>query len=146
MTRLGVVTCRGVAVVLAVGALGGCHSTKSRDSSRRSAPTAAATPRLTAVLDDGGLKLSSRHIRAGRYLVTFRDSRSRRPVGDKVVLRFSPSGPNIVLLEVAAGAQRVAALYQNEVPWVAINGVEASVAGSRQLEVDPTPEFSTPVT
>jgi hypothetical protein len=134
------------AVVLLVGSLAGCQSSGSRDSAPTSATTAPSTPRFDVVLDDSGLKLPSHRIRAGRYLISFRDSRSRRPAGDKVVLRFSPSGPDFVLLEIPAGSHRIGTLYQNEVPWVAINGERRNVGGEGPLTIEPTPQYPTPVT
>jgi hypothetical protein len=135
-----------VAVVLLVGSLAACHASRPQVSGPSAEQPAPSTPKFDVVLGDRGLQLPSHHIRAGRYVISFRDRRSRRPTGERVVLRFSPSGPDFVLLEAPAGTWRLGTLMQNEVPWVAINGVRRNVGGEGPLTIEPTPQLPTPVT
>jgi hypothetical protein len=108
--------------------------------------TAPSTPRLDAVLKDGGLQLSATRVRAGRYLISFRDLRTHPPTGDRVELQFGASGPRVALVTVPGGGERVGTLLQNDVAWVTVNGTPIRSAGGDSLEVDPTKQFPTPVT
>jgi hypothetical protein len=98
------------------------------------------------VLGDHGLTFSPHRIRAGKYLVSFRDRRSQPQPGQRVALQFAPSGPRFVVLTVPAGSERTGSILANEITWTAIDGVRVSFPGDEQLTIDPSPQFPTPAT
>jgi hypothetical protein len=108
--------------------------------------TAVTPPKLDAVLNDAGLKLSATHIRAGQYRISFRDLRTHRPAGERVTLQFGASGPRYALVTVPAGGESMAVLLQNDIVWVTVNGKPDYSPGGDSLAVDPTQQYPTPVT
>jgi hypothetical protein len=137
---------RVLAVVGLVVALAACHSSRSAIPFDPTTAPRPSVPKLVVVLDDGGLKLSAHKISAGAHLISFRDQRSQPPPGQHVELQLGPSGPLIAIVSVPAGSQRQANLLQNEIPWIAINGVANHRVPSEPLEIEPTKQFPTAAT
>jgi hypothetical protein len=135
-----------LAVVGVVALVGGCGNSGHPRTMPDPATAPSSPPKLTVVLNDGGLQLSSTTIRAGRYQISFRDERSHPPAGDHVALAFGPSGPRIALVTVPAGGETLGTLIANDVPWVTVNGVANFSPGGDPLTVETTPEFPTPAT
>src|SRR4051794_1785092 len=98
-----------IAVVLA-GLLGACSASGSHrsgaaptdPSATRPAATVPAPPDFAVVLDDHGLRFPPGPTLAGRYRISFADRRSVRPTEERLHLEFRPSGPYIILIDVAA--------------------------------------------
>jgi hypothetical protein len=133
----------GAALVVAMlGA--GCAG--SNGKLRDPVTSAPSTPRLDAVLNDRGLRLSATRIKAGVYRISFVDLRTHRPAGERVVLEFGASGPRHALVTVPASAESVATLYQNDIVWVTVGGKPNYSPGGDSIVVAPTREFPTPVT
>ncbi len=157
-TGSGVCMRRTLVLVLVSGALSACSSSKSTTagssssqpttSSSRDSPWAgrASPPMFAAVLDDTGLKLPPGPTPAGIYRVSFTDRRTRRGPGHQW-LEFRPSGPEIVLATIPAGASDDVTFRQNLIVEVANDGVvERDIPIDNQLNVTPTRGYSTPVT
>jgi hypothetical protein len=136
-----------VAAVLAAAAFGAGCSHDAR-AARPDYPTTGvpANPRLSVILNDGGLQFPAPHIRAGRYLISFQDLRSSRRAGDRVALAFGPSGPRVALVTVPAGGDALGTLIGNDIPWVTVNSVANFSVGGDSLTVDPTRQYPTPAT
>jgi hypothetical protein len=98
------------------------------------------------VLDDGGLKLPPGPTPAGVYRVSFEDRRTHRGASEHAQIRFRPSGPYIELDEVSAGASDDVTLLPNLIVYLAIDDVTRGVPIENQLDIVPTPGYSTPVT
>ncbi len=158
-----------VLVLALAGALGACSS-----SSRSAPPTASAStvpngstaPRFDVVLDDQGLTFPPGKTLAGRYRISFEDRRTSPPAGQQLHLQFVVAGPQLLLFDVPAGTSSTHTLLANMSPEVvSLDPGFAAPAGSllrpeamahrhpignvavtHPLEIEPTPEFPTPVT
>jgi hypothetical protein len=139
-----------IAALLVV--LGACDSTKT-SGTRPAAPTASLPPSSTVppappdfpvLLDDAGLHLPPGRTPAGVYRVSFADHRTRR--GEHVDIRFRPSGPRIELGRVSAGTSDNVTLRQNLIAYLTIDDVTRDVPIENQLDVTPSPKYSSPVT
>jgi hypothetical protein len=112
---------RLVTVVVLAGTLGACSASGSHPSAAaptdptatRPGATDPAPPRFDVVLDDHGLRFPPGPTLAGRYRISFDDRRSVRPPAERLHLDFRPSGPYVILIDVAAGATTDHVLLQN---------------------------------
>jgi hypothetical protein len=116
---------RLVMTAVLAGLLGACSSSSHSSSTALTDPTATrpgatvpTPPAFAVVLDDHGLRFPPGPTLAGRYRISFDDRRSRRPTAERLHLEFRPSGPYIVLIDVAAGATTDHVLLQNMVAFV----------------------------
>jgi hypothetical protein len=92
-----------------------------------------------------GLACSSEPRPAATYTLSFTDRRSQRRADQRVALGLSPSGPDIVLLSLPAGAHRNVVLLANLCAQVAINGVRQRDL-AECLNIDTSKEYPTPAT
>jgi hypothetical protein len=138
-----------IAVLLAT--LAACSSSSRGLSPASTSPSttpssAAPRPSFDIGLDDGGLTLPPGPTPAGIYRVSFEDRRTHRGANEHAQIRFRPSGPEIELDEVSAGHSDEVTLLQNLIVYLAIDDVTQNVPIENQLDVRPTPRYSTPVT
>ena len=139
-------------------------------SSSSTTPSATApnesAPRFDVVLDDNGLTFPPGRTLAGSYLISFEDRRSSPPAGQHLHLQFLPSGPRILLIDVAAGTAGTHVLLANMVAEVVtLDAGDIPVPGefvrpealsrrhsigavpvTNPLAIEATPEHPTPVT
>lgn len=135
-----------VAVVLFASLSAACGSSGSSIGNPTTASTRPAIKNLWVSLGDKGLTFSPSTIAAAEYRITFRDRRSQRKAGEKVVLQFAPTGPLIVLVEVPAGTRRTGTILANEIAWVAIDGVKGNYSDPDSLTITTSRQFPTPAT
>ena len=134
-------------VLLLLATLGAACSSSDTNTGNPTTPsTRPAIKNLWVSLGDNGLTFSPSKIAAAEYRITFRDRRSQRKAGEKVVLQFAPSGPRIVLVEVPAGTRRTGNILANEIAWVAIDGVRREFGGETGLTITTSQQFPTPAT
>lgn len=136
--------------VLLAGALCACHSSKSSPSATdpvtTTSTTAAAHPSFSVVLDDTGLKLPDGPTPGGIYRVSFADRRTHPGPNEHAALQFRPSGPMIVAAQVVAGQSADVTFLPNLIVQLAVDTAVRPVPIDHQLDIAPTPGYSTPVT
>jgi hypothetical protein len=138
---------RAFSVFVLVGALAACSSSGSGGGSKATTkPTTPTTTKLAFVLDDKGFTVPNGAFPAGSYEISFDDKRTGRPASEVATLQFGASGPMVPLIEIPDGAERLGTIYQNEIPWVTINGVRRSFPTHGEFSVSATTQFPTPVT
>jgi hypothetical protein len=158
-------------VLLLAGGLAACTSSRpsasgptSTITSASDSPTAPA-PRFDVVLDDHGVTFPPGKTPARTYRISFEDRRTSPPPGQKLYLQFVVAGPQILLVDVPAGASSTHALLANMTPEIVFldPGVvlkagdflrpddlahrhALDVPVTNPVEIEATPEFPTPVT
>jgi hypothetical protein len=137
---------RAITIALLIGVIAACGSSRAGSSTSTSTSMSGSHPAFDIVLDDDGLKLPPGPTLAGVYRVSFEDRRSHRVVGEHVSVRFRPSGPYIELDRVSAGFSDDVTLLQNLIVYLAIDDVTRAVPIENQLDIRPTPQYSSPVT
>ena len=158
---------RTVIVLLLAGVLAACSSSPhSASPSPATPPAATSAPRFDVVLDDHGLTFPPGKTLAAKYRISFEDRRTSPPAGQKLHLQFIVGGPQLLLFDVPAGTSSTHTLLANMTPEVvsldpgfaapdgSLLRPEAmahrhsigDVAVTNPLEIEPTPEFPTPVT
>jgi hypothetical protein len=136
----------GVALVALAACGSSSHRTLPPAPTSATASTARPHPRFDIVLDDTGLELPPGPTPAGIYLVSFEDRRTQKPPNQLAQVRFRPSGPPIVLDEVSAGTTKYMTFLRNLEAYLAIDNKDSNVTMPNQLDITPTPGYSTPVT
>jgi len=156
-----------VLLPLLAGVLAACSSAAhSASPSPSPQPTATSAPRFDVVLDDHGLTFPPGKTLAAKYRISFEDRRTSPPAGQELHLQFVVGGPQLLLFDVPAGTSSTHTLLANMTPEVvsldpgfaapdgSLLRPEATahrhsignVAVTNPLEIEPTPEFPTPVT
>jgi hypothetical protein len=136
----------GAALVAVAACSSSSHTTLPPAPTSSTASTARPDPRFDIVLDDAGLELPPGPTPGGIYLVSFEDRRTRKPANQLAQVRFRPTGPPIVLEEVSAGTSKDVIFAPNLEAYLAIDDNDSSLPMPNQLEITPTPGYSTPVT
>jgi hypothetical protein len=164
---------RIVIVVLLAGSLAACSSSKpsataptTTSSTVGSTSPADPAPKFDVVLDDKGLTFPAGKTLARSYLISFEDRRTSPPAGQNVHLQFLVSGPQLLIVDLAAGASiRHLLLANTSAEVVNLDPGEIPVPGSllgpdafahrhsignykviNPLNIEATPEYPTPVT
>lgn len=164
---------RSAVVVLVVGLLAACSSSKSKPSASEPTSTGSGVtahavnvvPSFDVVLDDDGLTFPPGTTLAREYVISFEDRRTSPPPDQHLHLQFLPSGLRIVLIDVPAGTSSRHAILGNMVAEVVYfdPGVSldtgflrpqdmahrhsiGTVPVKNPLSIETTPEFPTPVT
>jgi hypothetical protein len=138
VTRISIL----LVVLLAAACSNDSHKAKPSRPTNHARP---APSEFAIVLDDTGLHVPLEARPAATYTLSFTDRRSQRRVNQHVALGLSPSGPDIVLLSLPAGARRNVVLLANLCARVMINGVRQRDL-AECLNIETSKQYPTPAT